>query len=422
MNLVQSQLYCVWAHRGMALHNSGGALLCCHSRNFLQDQDQKQIFWHSHSLSDALDSPTRREIQEALHQGLQHPNCNACWDEENVGKKSRRLSHLEIMPPELDVADADILLYLDLKLGNICNLACRTCNPWVSSNWYHDWYNTMPRERAEFPIYRDYVNNKHRTGRLSYSDDNQDFWQELQDRFQHVKYVDIYGAEPMMIEKLFDVLETNVSLGLSQNQTLHFNTNATIWDQRKINILDQYRQVNFDLSLDGVEKQYDYIRYGRAWNQVLPVVDNYLEFARHSQRHAFNIVLTVSIFNIWYLDQLWDFWHTYTKQKIGIPLPMHFNIAHLPDHINIKCLPKEVKPTIKQKLLTYLDQEYQNNVSGVINYLMIDFETADQQRHWQEFERVTQELDGLRQQSFSETFPEFYNLLRPHLRSEQYSK
>lgn len=416
----QSKLYCVWAHRGMALHNSGGALLCCHSRTFLQDHKQQQIFWHSHSVSAALSSPTRGEIQQALHQGIQHPNCNACWDEENVGKKSRRLSHLDLateVAADSAQHDDDTVLYLDLKLGNICNLACRTCNPWVSSSWYHDWYNTIPQERQEFPIYRDYVNNKHRNSRLSYSDDNTEFWQELQDRFQHVRYVDIYGAEPMMIEKLFDILETNVSLGLSQSQTLHFNTNATIWDQRKINILDQYKRVYFDLSLDGIDKHYDYIRYGRTWDQVLPVVDNYLAFAAQSQRHCFNIVLTVSVFNIWYLDQLWDFWYAYTGEKNGQPLTMHFNIAHLPDHINIKCLPADVKSTIQRKLMTYTNREYQQHVSGVINYLMTELDHADQQRHWQEFERVTLELDRLRQQDFSDTFPEFFSLLQPYFKS-----
>ena len=114
----QAKLYCNWADRGMALHNSGGALVCCHSRTFLKDDNDQQIYWHTHTLEDAWNSSTRREIQTALDQGIQHPNCNACWDEENTGGKSRRQWHIEL---DIDYQGPEnVPLLLDLKLGNIC--------------------------------------------------------------------------------------------------------------------------------------------------------------------------------------------------------------------------------------------------------------------------------------------------------------
>ena len=33
------------------------------------------------------------------------------------------------------IQDLSKITYLDLTLGNICNLQCKTCNPWSSHNW-----------------------------------------------------------------------------------------------------------------------------------------------------------------------------------------------------------------------------------------------------------------------------------------------
>ncbi len=55
----ESKYYCKWADAGLALHNRGGALLCCQSRTYLQDKNQQPIYWHTHTLKDAWESPTQ---------------------------------------------------------------------------------------------------------------------------------------------------------------------------------------------------------------------------------------------------------------------------------------------------------------------------------------------------------------------------
>jgi hypothetical protein len=45
------------------------------------------------------------------------------------------------------------LMFLDLKLGNICNLKCRICGSWSSSQFATEEINQLPREeqKQSFP-------------------------------------------------------------------------------------------------------------------------------------------------------------------------------------------------------------------------------------------------------------------------------
>jgi MoaA/NifB/PqqE/SkfB family radical SAM enzyme len=408
-----SNLYCTWADRGIALHNSGAALVCCQSRSYLHDDRDQKIFWHTHALEDAWNSPTRREIQDALDQGVQHPNCSACWDEENSGGTSRRQHHLA---SEIDYTGPEnIPLLLDLKLGNLCNLSCRTCNPYVSSKWMRDWWEVFDKHSHKLVNYDDYVERTYGTGRASYNNNNNSFWTKLNEWLPHAQYIDIYGAEPMLIHKLFDVLQHSIDCGYHVNQVLHFNTNCTIWNQKYIDILGQFKRIYIDLSIDGLYKQYDYIRHGETWDVVIANLERYRQFQTAHSHHAVSICVTVSLFNIYYVDEIFNYF-----DQSGWRL--HLNLAHMPLHVSIKALPVPVKQIIKEKLLKNSSTVFQELITPVLSYMDQELTLSETEWHgyvngvWPEVVRSTNELDVLRQESFRDTFPEFYNIIGPYFK------
>ena len=412
-----SKLYCNWADRGLALHNSGGALLCCHSRTFLHDSNSQQIFWHTHTLDDAWSSPTRKEIQNALEDEIQHPNCNACWEIENTGGTSRRQHHNSIDIDYSDTVDSPLLL--DLKLGNVCNLSCRTCNPYVSSKWIKDWWLTIDSKKEDNPYgtFEQYAKEKFKSWRLSYNDDNTKFWDKLHEWLPHAQYIDIYGAEPMLIHKLFDTLEYSIAQGYNTNQVLHFNTNCTIWNQRYIDILSKFKKVYFDLSIDGLYNHFNYIRNGETWEVVSENISRYEQYKKEDVSRLVSICITVSFFNIYYIDEIFQYfeqrgWH------------IHFNMAHLPQHTNLKIIPPQVKTAIIKKLLQSRSQKFLQEIAPILSYMneTLTPNAWDYNKPlWSELVRITTELDVIREQSFSETFPEFYNLVSPFWMQEKHS-
>ena len=191
--------YCVLADIGIATQTNGHVSMCNQSRVFWHDAQDKLMTLDSITLDDAWQSPTRFEIQNALLSGQQHPNCQDCWHEEAAGRRSPRQIHNERFKSVSPLPEQPRAIIL--KPGNVCNLACRHCNPHTSSAWYKDYYQVEGQafeSMTEFA--RQYDGAKH-----SYSDQNP-IWYKLRDWSEKAVFWDLYGAEPMLIKPLIELL------------------------------------------------------------------------------------------------------------------------------------------------------------------------------------------------------------------------
>ena len=406
-----SKLYCVIADKGLGLHNSGRTYLCCHSRKYLEDAQGQQIYLDTHRLEDAWSSPTRREIQQALENEIEHPSCQACWDDEHAGKKSRRQWFNSMQLPVSDRDDQPQLF--DLKMGNTCNMRCRTCNPEVSSQWYReDWeLNAGPKEGITFA---DYLPRWRRIP-ASYSDDNQGLWQTMERWIPNAVYIDYYGAEPMLIKKNFEVLAHAVDQGQSDNIDLHFSTNGTIWNDELEHLLKQFRNVYFDLSIDDIGPRCGYIRYPSTWDLVESNLKKFVISRERNKNFHFCVCITINSLNVYYLPEIFDYF-------AGLDLSVNFNMLHLPLHLNIKTLPGEVKDSISRKIVGHQiinkpnnwHKRYWDEHKHIVSNFMMS-EVDGQKDRWKEFGYYLRGLDQTRSQDFSQSLPEFASLIRPWL-------
>lgn len=395
-------LYCVWADSGLALHNSGRALLCCHSRSYLKDEKGQDIHWHSHSLDHAWQSQTRLEIQQALDQGIRHQNCQACWDEEDSGRPSRRIEHNRINGHI--VCESNQPRMLDLKLGNTCNLACRHCWPEVSSKWINDYYEISVRPQG---VPKDQYLRRWDSIQLSYNRDNSRLWQDLQRWMPNVNHIDIFGAEPMLLSRLWEILDYCVITRNSDRQTLHINTNATIWNEQYIKTLRSFKEVQLDLSIDGLGPHFDYIRYGETWSTAERNIERFVDLAKQNATISVAICITVCILNIWYVPAILEYFQT---KNIGV----FINLVHIPEYLNVRCLPDRAKAEIISHLdrPRQIDDFAQRLLDQLKNFMNLPYPNS--QDHWREFCNKTQAIDRLRSQDFASTFPELNGILRSH--------
>jgi organic radical activating enzyme len=405
----QSNLYCILADKGLGLHNSGRTYLCCQSRKYLEDAQGEQIYLDTHTLEQAWTSPTRREIQESLENNQEHASCQACWDDEHAGKTSRRQWHNSMNHPV--TARDDQPQILDLKMGNTCNMKCRTCNPEVSSQWYReDWELTaQPNEGIS---YSEYLKRWRRIP-ASYSDNNQDLWDTMSKWVPNTVYIDYYGAEPMLIKKNFDVLQAAVDNGTAKKIRLHFSTNGTIWNDEIENLLKQFKQVYVDLSIDDIGDRCGYIRYSSTWDLVSSNLERFLQAQRTNKNFLFGVCITINSLNVYYLDEIFDF---FAEKGFGT----NFNLLHLPQQLCVKSLPDAVKKAVTDKLLKYTPgrnlvskqhKHWHDRRPMVLNFLNTPIE--GQERYFQEFHYYTRGLDRSRDQTFETALPEFAALIKP---------
>ena len=89
-------------------------------------------------LEDLWVEPWMQEVREYFRQGKRHPACSKCWNEEDAGRDSKRIRDNR----KFDFKEGDGIKTLELNMGNTCNIKCRTCHPYSSSQWVKEFYDT----------------------------------------------------------------------------------------------------------------------------------------------------------------------------------------------------------------------------------------------------------------------------------------
>ena len=73
----------------------------------------------------------------------------------------------------------------DIRFSNLCNMACRSCGTWFSSNWYEDHKKIHGSDPGHPKIMR--------AGRSA-----NDIWEQLLEQFDHVEQFYFAGGEPII--------------------------------------------------------------------------------------------------------------------------------------------------------------------------------------------------------------------------------
>ena len=221
------------------------------------------------------------------------------------------------------------------------------------------------------------------------------------------------GGEPLIIPEVFKVLEICVEKGLASQIELSFNTNVTKIPQKHRDLWPQFKTVNLLCSVDAFGALNDYIRYPSKWKKIaanLNLIDR-----EHEELNLGCAIIsaTVQIYNIFNLAELIE----YSHKRFSFIRPMP-NLIHLstPDHFNIQFLPEDLKALV-EKHVGELRQRLESSgaTSGFeqLDNILAFMRSANYSPHiMNEFRRMTNAYDQLREESLVELVPELAGLMR----------
>ena len=392
------KLPCIHSYNGLRVANNGVVMPCCYYDEMkpFKDKNGNIIKTDTHTIEEMMDNPDREKLIKDLENGIQHDGCKRCWDDEKYHGESRRTRDLK-----LGYSEEPIVKYLELNLGNTCNLACRMCSVGASIKWYteHQIIHEQDTDLKDDTKYNNFVRSYYK----SYEDESM-FWNELEKSLPYIQQIDMYGGEPMLVKKQWEILKKSIELGYAKNQELSFNTNGTIFREEYIEILKQFKRVVISFSIDATKERFNYIRHHGDWNKV---TDNIKSWLKHkSDSIYFDVAITVTNLNIYYLDELVDW-------CLSIDLNPYFIDVSYPDFYSPSNLPKSAKNLINKKFNIYLYNEdiphhIVNGIKGSLQN-MNDNEMKD--FVWQKFLKNNKFLDESRKQSFEDTFKELNSVL-----------
>lgn len=376
----------------------GTARPCCLARSEITNNQGEKFDLNIDNLETIYKSDFMQNLRRQFRNGDKPSTCKLCWDEEAAGRTSKRINsriRLKELYPLIDWANdtPDQLWFLDLKLGNICNLKCRICGSWSSSKWADEELKYMPDG---------YDKKQH----IAYTwlkqgawPRNQDtnFWSNLKTLLPNIKYLEFTGGEPWLIAEHIDLLDFAVSNGYSKNIDIHYNTNATQWPENLVKLWKDFGRVDIAFSIDNVGERFEYERYGAKWLEANRIIDAVHNLQKVYSNITTQLCFTVNIQNVYYLDELL----TWAKTKnFG---DIYFNMMHSPNHMSIQYMTPDAQSLVLTKLQTtnWKSSKYFHEINNIIQFIKNGIGSDGK-----EFLFKMKQTDAYRKQNFKDTHHE----------------
>lgn len=391
---------------GIAIQNEGDMCACNVNAQSYQLDGKRQTI-DKITIDQIWDSPTRKEIANMLDNDIRNPGCKACWDDEDAGVQSSRQFLNSLFMDKEPIEDQPRVMII--KPGNSCNAACRACRPETSTGWYRDGYELNKKKQPDIS-FNEYI-KRFEDVKNSFNPKSNNLWPTLNNWYENILFLDIYGGEPWMIPGVWESLQVAIDKGYSKNISLQFHTNLSWWNEDYNNILKNFKHVRIGMSIDSHNKEEaEYIRHKINFNTAWSNAKKFIELARTNDNIDADVCVTIMPFNIWNLDKTYEFINEELVPKdyyidIGIS-----NFVYSPTQYDIRHLPKEIKQLIADKFKNY--SPHPNKFDEVLQYMNQIIPGCV--IHWPQFCLETEKLDKIRNTSFKEVFPEWYKVLEPY--------
>ena len=396
-----------WIHFSLFPH--GTTSVCCETEHkggighgFDIDQNnQRQILGvKDNNVADIVNCDSYKTIRKEMLAGKIPAACVGCKKIEDAGGRSKRIrdSNWKHDWKSITAPDGSItpdLRSIELRLGNHCNLKCRSCNAESSTKWIKE-YNLL---KDKLPLASGYDAIK-KEDRYSFDwVDTDEFYHDLLSHCDNLEELHISGGEPFLVPKHFKFLQTLLQQGKTDIR-IGYHTNLN-YDLDKIkpglDILKEFKNVRFNLSLDDVGDRNAYIRNPADWKLS---IKNIRLFQENYPNIQLMICQTVNVYNFLYVEELWNW-----LQKNDIDLYHYYNHVHSPDYQTAHIIPSNIRKEKLDNLKVKLPSHMYTDLMG--RYYN-DLEYPDSV---ETFKKFTLALDRSRGENCLKVFPKLGSIL-----------
>jgi len=392
--------FCVLPWVSLEASPVGTVRPCCLADDEIVDNNGEKFSLITANFDDVQNSNHMRQLREQFLAGEKPKTCRKCWNEERASRTSKRMHTLDRMKhmgiTSEWTADAKPLMFLDLKLGNICNLKCRICGSWSSSQFAAEEISVLPQEEKK----KSYAYQMIKAG--NWPVENNQFWNQIDLCLDNIRYIEFTGGEPFMIGEHFDMLQGIVDRGIAGQVEIHYNTNGTIFPKNAEEIWQHFKTVEIAFSIDDIGERFEYQRTNAKWDSVQENIEKFFKLKRYLPSIIqLQVCTTVNIFNIRYLDQVaqWNATHAFNF--------VYWNMMHDAWYFSIATLPADAKTALTDHLLTTpIPPDYLEEFARIIDFMNNGASTDGFMLNLK-----IRDLDNKRNQDFASIAPEMARII-----------
>ena len=248
--------FCVLPFNSISIDAEGNIRQCCNAGGI-----GYPINVNHNTIDEVLNNESNISLRESFLKNEKDPLCQRCWAIEDLGNQSFRywankesfgLKSIIPIKKESKIEFSDIQ-YLDITLGNKCNLGCRMCNPNSSSLVAKAWKIFGEWQREE---------------NIEFSRETRNKILEIIDKSVNLNTIFMLGGEPLINDFHDEIVELLIKNGRSKNIKLHYSTNLQIDLEKHLNLWSNFKNIECSISIDGTNEIYEYIRWPGRWEKV----------------------------------------------------------------------------------------------------------------------------------------------------------
>lgn len=366
-------IFCHAPWTNIDISSQGNIAPCCKYQSQCSSLNINQ-----NSIAEYMASDELQSIKQDFRQGQWPPGCIRCNLEEKHGIASKRQLDLQRWGHHYDKnIENNSVVTASISFGNTCNLKCLTCGPKFSSRWQKEYQEIVGTDISPNHFYKNEI------------------IEEISQYLPNLVHLDISGGEPMLsgIMQQKKLLRSYVDNDRAKDMTLHYTTNATVWpDDEWWNLWSHFKEIEIQLSLDGIGPRYEYIRFLANWEEVSRNVLEYRIKKLRMPNLRLSISHTVSAYNVLYLDEFFDW-----CEQNHLPKPWCGRV-HTPVHLRPSVWCHDARDLIVKTLRSSPRLDVQNWAALIAD--------TDDSSRFDEFKQRLHAHDAYRNLSFVQTFPE----------------
>jgi hypothetical protein len=209
---------------------------------------------------------------------------------------------------------------------------------------------------------------------------------------------------------------------MSKNITVGFTTNLTVWSDKVVNLLKEFKQVNLGMSIETLTSVNDYVRYPAESTKTHQLLERWVQVGQQSG-WLIQLRNTPTCLTVHELDTVYEYaWNN----NIAVE---SCNFLYRPECLRIGVLPETQRKHARDRLSRWIDshpldvqekvintrdpnqakvQVYQDALS-YLNYLDV---VVDESYRMPELVAYLKQLEGNRKNSILNYIPEYEELFR----------
>ncbi len=263
--------FCVLPFNSVSIAPTGDLRPCCNAYDAGFGINVKDI-----SLQEIINNKKITALRESFLKDVKDSSCDRCWQIEKIGNRSFRhvantdksYGEKSIIPiKKNNTIDFLDIQYIDITLGNKCNLACRMCNPYSSS--------LLAKQLKEMNEYKG-------QDLFDFDRNTKDKILDFISKAENLNTLYMLGGEPLINEFHDEIVELLIKKDRAKDISIHYSTNLQIDIEKFLELWAKFKFVDLNISIDGSHQYYEYVRWPGKWSKVFNNLKRACEFRKEA--------------------------------------------------------------------------------------------------------------------------------------------